>query len=436
MGFASSAPGAVPDSVARRIRDATHRGKKVAVYSWEEPAGADVVAATATTFVMAHWMMYPVLAGAMGAALAHFVVGWAVGLASAAVLLVPYAYYYATGPSPSRLGRPLLCCSQTRRWGRIHDYLRMTLVRTTPLEDGQYVAGLHPHGIMIFSRLLLWGGQFEALFPAFRPTKAEGTAVETTPQYRLLAATPLCVAPMLREMVLSGGGVDASRASAHRVMQAGLSMFVYPGGSYEIFETDPNQDETLFVLQKRRGFVRMAMQYGAPLVPCVAFGEKTLLSRFRLPRHVERWALKALRLPLVFLWGRCCSCLPHRPAVAEAPERPTATWATRAVDGEAKASGGDEVAAAAGPGGLRRRGGGGDAAAAEAEGKLPELASLTGRGGLGLVVGAPMAVERNEAPSKEEIAVVHAQYVEAVRALWNEYKDSFGYGDDQTLKID
>ena len=47
---------------------------------------------------------------------------------------------------------------------------------------------------------------------------------------------------------------------------------MYPGGSREIFDTDPNVKHTTLYLTKRRGFVRLAMQHGADLVPVFIFG--------------------------------------------------------------------------------------------------------------------------------------------------------------------
>ena len=44
------------------------------------------------------------------------------------------------------------------------------------------------------------------------------------------------------------GAVDAGRVTAERVLRANVSVAVYPGGSKEIFETDPNSKTTILVL--------------------------------------------------------------------------------------------------------------------------------------------------------------------------------------------
>jgi 2-acylglycerol O-acyltransferase 2 len=70
--------------------------------------------------------------------------------------------------------------------------------------------------------------------------------------------------------------VDASRATADKVLNDGTSIVVYPGGVPEIFKTDPNSKVNELVLKKRLGFVKLAMRHGAELVPSFVFGEKWL----------------------------------------------------------------------------------------------------------------------------------------------------------------
>jgi hypothetical protein len=43
--------------------------------------------------------------------------------------------------------------------------------------------------------------------------------------------------PCCREVCLWMGGVDASKTTAESLLQRGVSLQVYPGGSKEIFET-------------------------------------------------------------------------------------------------------------------------------------------------------------------------------------------------------
>jgi 2-acylglycerol O-acyltransferase 2 len=73
------------------------------------------------------------------------------------------------------------------------------------------------------------------------------------------------------------GAVDAGRATAHKVLDAGLSAIVYPGGSAEIFTTEPSSgrgdDTTTFLLSNRKGFIKLALEHRVPIVPVVVYGE-------------------------------------------------------------------------------------------------------------------------------------------------------------------
>ena len=84
----------------------------------------------------------------------------------------------------------------------------------------------------------------------------------------------------------------------------GLSVCVYPGGSREIFDTDPNVAHTTLYLTKRRGFVRLAMQHGADLVPVFIFGEKKCYRRLNIPTGIRDFFLKTLKIPIIVFWGR------------------------------------------------------------------------------------------------------------------------------------
>lgn len=60
----------------------------------------------------------------------------------------------------------------------------------------------------------------------------------------------------------------------------------------ERYGSDPNSHETKIYLQKRRGFVRLAMQHGSDLVPVFIFGEKRCYKRVTVPASVSDWLLR------------------------------------------------------------------------------------------------------------------------------------------------
>ena len=54
---------------------------------------------------------------------------------------------------------------------------------------------------------------------------------------------------------------------------------------------------------------------------------------------------------------------------------------------------------------------------------------------LSVVFGEPLETPFDPEPSKELVAKVHAEYVAAVEKLFNDHKESQGYGPDETLVI-
>lgn len=244
------------------------------------------------------WLPAAVCAISLGAWLAfHSVTAVCTALAISALL---YAPSFLDG-SHFKLGRPWDAFRHWRGWREGHEYVGLRVVRTKKLAAGRpYIFGWHPHGILILSRLSMYGGIFEALFPG----------IET----RALGATPIFFWPGSREISLWLGAVDASVSVARRVLEAGLSIVVYPGGSREIFKTDKRSRETVLELKERTGFVRLAMQYGAPLVPVVVYGERSAYTRIDMPAWLRDLCLRTLRVPILLFFGRF-GLLPHKLAL-------------------------------------------------------------------------------------------------------------------------
>src|SRR3954454_19991896 len=66
------------------------------------------------------------------------------------------------------------------------------------------------------------------------------------------------------------GTVAASHANARQAFDRGAPVLVYPGGDYETFRPSWHSDRIEF--GGRRGFIRLALERGVPIVPVVAIG--------------------------------------------------------------------------------------------------------------------------------------------------------------------
>ena len=90
------------------------------------------------------------------------------------------------------------------------------------------------------------------------------------------------------------GTVAASHDNARKALQAGAAVLVYPGGDYEVHRPSWEGDRVDF--GGRKGFLRLALDAGVPIVPVVSIGgQETSLFLSR----GERLA-KGLRLDKLF----------------------------------------------------------------------------------------------------------------------------------------
>jgi 1-acyl-sn-glycerol-3-phosphate acyltransferase len=90
------------------------------------------------------------------------------------------------------------------------------------------------------------------------------------------------------------GTLAASHRNARAAFDEGAALLVYPGGDYETFRPTWHSDRIEF--GGRRGFVRLALDAGVPIVPVVSIGgQETALFLSR-----GDWLARALRLDRIF----------------------------------------------------------------------------------------------------------------------------------------
>ena len=128
-------------------------------------------------------------------------------------------------------------------------------------KEKQYVFAVHPHGIhcWVLNMMAFPDSPFDAEFGLVSEGRMTG-----------LAATVIFQIPVVRELFLSMGYVDASRSVANKALLNGRNLFVCTGGEEESMRTVVGKD--VVVLKKRKGFVRLAVSHGASLVPVFGVG--------------------------------------------------------------------------------------------------------------------------------------------------------------------
>jgi 1-acyl-sn-glycerol-3-phosphate acyltransferase len=127
--------------------------------------------------------------------------------------------------------------------------------------------------------------------------------------------------PKMRELMRKIGQMPASMKNAEAALMGGKSVLVYPGGSYEVFR--PFSDRNRIVFNGRKGFIRLALRTGVPVVPVVGHGghETTVvLTRGeRIARLVGADLVRADVWPIVLQvpWGPSTPALPGLPLPAK-----------------------------------------------------------------------------------------------------------------------
>lgn len=176
-------------------------------------------------------------------------------------------------------------------WKYFRDYFPIKLIKTTDLDPSKnYIVGYHPHGIMsagAFCNFSTYATGFDKIFPKIKPYLCILTG-----QFRF---------PFYREYLLSSACCSVSKRSLSWILQQkekGNFLVIVIGGATEALEANPGK--FILNLKKRKGFVKLALQNGAHLLPVYSFGENDLFLQMRSEKR--QWML-TLQLKLTKILG-------------------------------------------------------------------------------------------------------------------------------------
>jgi 1-acyl-sn-glycerol-3-phosphate acyltransferase len=104
------------------------------------------------------------------------------------------------------------------------------------------------------------------------------------------------------------GALRATPENAHRILNAGGKVLVYPGGDLDAYRHSAKRNKV--VLGKRDGFVRVAQETGAPIVPIVAYGAHRSAYIFSEGKRLAQWTglkrwgrLERFPMAVALPWG-------------------------------------------------------------------------------------------------------------------------------------
>ena len=165
--------------------------------------------------------------------------------------------------------------------------------------NAQYILAAFPHGTSSDFRVL-----FESVSPHILPN--------TFSLLRSLAASVLFCIPVIREITLATGCIDARKAVAERAVRGGRSILVLPGGEAEQLLTTFGTEKVY--VKERKGFVKIGMTNRIPIVPAYVFGSNDLYETSNSFYDARHWVMKkfGVCIPLVKgMFGTACP-LPNK----------------------------------------------------------------------------------------------------------------------------
>ena len=152
-------------------------------------------------------------------------------------------------------------------------YFPAMLHKTHDLDPSkQYILSYHPHGVIgmgVNCTLNTNCAGFRELFPGLRRW---GVTLREVFYFFLV-----------RDYILLAGFISADRQALEQKLRQGDSIVLITGGAAEALYAQSGRF-TLY-LKRRQGFLKLALETGAAVVPCLGFGENDCFSTLDVTKH-------------------------------------------------------------------------------------------------------------------------------------------------------
>jgi hypothetical protein len=216
----------------------------------------------------------------------------------AVLVKAPYAWYYAAPILLSAVIPPIPCPWLVKLmtpllnyfdYEEIHERHPIDVQTEMIQHNKNYLCVCQPHGALTYVGIVSGVTCQDALRgPGKLPTAV---------------ADALLITPILKHVLGIFGLISASKPSMMRTMKkkgAEGTIVLYVGGVAELFLSDETKER--LYLNKRKGFVKLALQEGVDVVPIYMFGNTTVLSVLKNGPLAE--LSRKIKTSITYIWGK------------------------------------------------------------------------------------------------------------------------------------
>lgn len=108
--------------------------------------------------------------------------------------------------------------------------------------------------------------------------------------------------PLMKHVYTWASAQSVSKKNVKRLLEEGYSPTICPGGVQEVTMMSKKK-ECILYLKKRQGTIRLAMEYGRPIVPVFVFGQRATWSFQILRNKLAQWVGRRIGFAPMMFYG-------------------------------------------------------------------------------------------------------------------------------------